>query len=165
MSKQVRFDHTLLVPAATPQIPAVGDLNRLRGALAGALVVLGASVARDDLHARMLLEPGRQGRRCAIGQHRSTTPWRSRSTRMVPPRRSVQSSTPKARRRSGARIKAPNVARHRVSAHGHAHLRQQPRGCLAAERHDHNRLGAMQPDGSAGVGPKQVRQVLGDCAP
>ena len=51
-----------------PQMPAVGDLDRLRGAVPGALGVGPGPVAADHLRTGMGLQPGLEGARFPAGQ-------------------------------------------------------------------------------------------------
>ncbi len=52
-----------------PQVPAVGDLVRVRGAVPGALGVGAGPVPADHLHARMSLQPRLQRGRLPVRQH------------------------------------------------------------------------------------------------
>ena len=56
------------VTAVAQQVPAVGDLDRLRRPLADAVGVGTGAVAADDLDAGMALEPGRQRLGLPVGQ-------------------------------------------------------------------------------------------------
>jgi hypothetical protein len=51
-----------------PQMPAIGDLHRIRGAVAGALGIRAGPVAADHLCARVRLEPVGQWPGVAAGQ-------------------------------------------------------------------------------------------------
>lgn len=51
------------------KMPAVGDLNCIRGAAADALGVGAGTVAGDDFHTGVVLQPVRNCPRLAIGQH------------------------------------------------------------------------------------------------
>jgi hypothetical protein len=58
----VRYHRILGVPGqVVPQVPAVGDLDRVRGAVPGTLGVVAGPVPADHLRARMRLQPGLQG--------------------------------------------------------------------------------------------------------
>jgi hypothetical protein len=58
----VRHHCLLGVPGqVVPQVPAVRDLDRVRGAVPGALGVIAGPVPADHLRARMRLQPGLQG--------------------------------------------------------------------------------------------------------
>ena len=58
----VRYHRLLGVPGqVVPQVPAVGDLDRVRGAVPGALSVIAGPVPADHLRARMRRQPGLQG--------------------------------------------------------------------------------------------------------
>ncbi len=81
-----------------PQVPAVGDLHRLPGSDAGCFGVGAGPVAAEDRNARMLLEPGRDRVRGAVGQH-VQGPVRLDVDHGVPyrcPRRNAKSSIPTA---------------------------------------------------------------------
>nr|WP_271189901.1 hypothetical protein [Dactylosporangium matsuzakiense] len=52
-----------------PQVVAVGDLDRVRGAGSGADGIVPAAVAAGDAHARMPAQPVGEGVRAAVGQH------------------------------------------------------------------------------------------------
>jgi hypothetical protein len=54
--------------AAHHQVKAVGDLNGVWGALRGAVGKRTSPITCDDLHARMSLQPGREGRGAGIGK-------------------------------------------------------------------------------------------------
>lgn len=51
-----------------PEVPPVGDLEGLWGAAGGAVGEEGSAVAADDLDARTLGEPGREGVGLPVGQ-------------------------------------------------------------------------------------------------
>ena len=50
-------------------VPAVSDLDRARGAGAGAVGIGAGPVTADDLGARVLCQPVREGVRLAVAQH------------------------------------------------------------------------------------------------
>ena len=62
---QPALDH---LPHVGQQVPAVGDLRRLRRARRGAAAVLGRAVARDDLDRRAVPQPGGERRRGPVGE-------------------------------------------------------------------------------------------------
>lgn len=64
-------------------VPAIGDLGRVRCAVAGAVGVGTGAVAADDLDAGMDVQPLGQGRRGAVVST-SIGLWDSRSTSSVP---------------------------------------------------------------------------------
>ncbi len=58
----VRYHRFLgVLGQVVPQVPAVGDLDRVRCAVPGALGVVAGPVPADHLRARMRLQPGLQG--------------------------------------------------------------------------------------------------------
>ncbi len=69
------------VPEITWQVPAVRDLNGIRGTVPGGIGA--GAVACDDLDTRMLAQPSCESLGLPVGS-RSTTAFRSRSTSTVP---------------------------------------------------------------------------------
>ena len=57
-----------------PQVPAVGDLHRVRGAEPGGLGVGTGPVPADHLDSRVFLQPGGEGRHLAVGQQVNRPP-------------------------------------------------------------------------------------------
>ncbi len=56
------------VGEVVPDVPQVGHLDSVRGADVGAVGVTAAAVTANDLHARLLGEPGGEGGRLLLGQ-------------------------------------------------------------------------------------------------
>lgn len=56
------------IAAVAQQVPAIGNLDRLRCALASTFGVGASAVTHDDRNRRMLLQPGRQTLGLAVGQ-------------------------------------------------------------------------------------------------
>jgi hypothetical protein len=67
-----------------PEMEGIGDLDRVRGAGAGAVGVRTGPVTADDLRAGMFAQPAGQGRSVAAGQQVKRGWLVSQSMRTVP---------------------------------------------------------------------------------
>jgi hypothetical protein len=130
---QPPLDH---LPDVEQQVPAVGDLHRLRRACCGATAVLGRAVARDDLDPWAASQPSgeRPGRavRQEVGDPPPLEVDQDGAVRPAfAPRPVVHAQH--ARRPPGGQRQAADEAQHGVGARRHAEMRQQFRPGLAAE--------------------------------
>jgi len=150
------------------QVEAVSHLDGTGRALPRAVGVGTAAVAGDDRHAGMVLQPGGEGRRAAVGEEVDRTPpFQVHEDRAVGPPSAQRPIVDAQHARGGTDGERGRLdqAQERVGASRESEIGEEPRPGLAAERAGDNLHEDRQPSAAPGVGRDDRRQRLGEGGP
>ncbi len=150
------------------QVPPVGDLDRVRCSLAGALGVAAASVAADDLNARVVAQPGGEGVGGAVGQNvdRPAGVHVEQHRRVSVPTAAGEVVDAQHRRRHRRRVGHPaDHPDQRGAGHRHGKPLRQPAARSAAQRRRDGLQITCREDRVAGMPSGQPRHLLDERLP
>lgn len=147
------------------QVPAVGDLDRLRGAQADAAGVLGRAVPCHHLDGVVFAQPSRQGLRSAVGQEidnaaRFQVDQNGPVGLPLPERPVVDPQD--ARRTARGQWDGAHEAQHAVGAGRHTEVVKQAGAGLTTAGDPNLPLSGGEPPGATRPGGQQVRQRFGE---